>query len=399
MKQSAVIRTQLFTLLAALIFAVGCGDTSPDDGELLEPDFGKQDSLRAVQDQGWLPFDTPVAGAFDEDFQFFGYQLRAVAGSVVSVEVTQRGSSRELDTTLIVYGAQSKFNPSWERIAYDRDSGWGTLSRIRGLELSGYENYLVVVSTSDAMGRGDYRLMLTCDGDNCVDTDRPDFSGCSDEIFELVDACVDEMVNTGNPQDDEDAEYAIEFCVNERGAVDLQSWVCEGEPDEPGFCLATEQEVLDGASACEGRLGENYGIFPTVPLSRLDLSETLRAVIDDWIAPEEDYLQDYRREVESWSVPAGTTTEEIVGTVITTHERREHLSAEEAQTRSEYEGDYFSPDLITAIEAEYGQDYSATEITGNYTVAAGSEEWLIAHVVHFADQDIAFVITEILVEE
>jgi hypothetical protein len=152
----------LFTI-AALTACV-----ADDTGEAVVPELGsgKADATDHVIDRGALAFGEPRNGTFIEDLQFEGYTLAVRDGARVRVEVTHAGTAAKLDSTLFVYGPCIGDMCGTEAIAFDDDSGWSRHSRISGLELEGGE-YLVVVGTHDAQGRGKYRLAATCQNGEC----------------------------------------------------------------------------------------------------------------------------------------------------------------------------------------------------------------------------------------
>ncbi len=84
---------------------------------------------------------------------------------MLDVEITQAGSSRDLDTTIFLYRNESSGAPS--RIAVDDDEGWGALSRIRDFRLYSEGEYTIVVGTKGADGRGRFRLSLGCSSGDC----------------------------------------------------------------------------------------------------------------------------------------------------------------------------------------------------------------------------------------
>src|SRR5262249_16900366 len=137
-----------------------------DDAVLPELGSGKADALDRVDDRGALVLGTPSNGSFAQDLQFDGYHLAVRPGARVRVEITQAGTAKKLDTTLFVYGPLHAGAFGTTAIAFDDDSGWGKQSRIAGLTLAGGE-YLVVVGTHDARGRGQYRLQTTCENGDC----------------------------------------------------------------------------------------------------------------------------------------------------------------------------------------------------------------------------------------
>lgn len=174
---------------ALVLFLAGCSDR----GDPLFPDLadGKADVADRVPVLGALEWGVPVDGEMTEDLEFHGYTLEARAGAVVTVEVTQAGSSRSMDSALFVYGPRGA-NGGYgsEAIAFDDDSGWGRLSRLRDLELEAGGSYLVVVGTHDGRGRGRYRLKASCPSGECA----PDASTCEAATADAVLACVADEV-------------------------------------------------------------------------------------------------------------------------------------------------------------------------------------------------------------
>lgn len=154
-----------FALLALAAFTACVADDT-DDAVVPDVGSGKADASDHVVDRGALAFGAPSNGRFDEDLQFEGYRLAVRDGASVRVEVTHAGTASKLDSTLFVYGPCDGETCGTEAIAFDDDSGWSKHSRISGLELAGGE-YLVVVGTHDARGRGKYRLAATCENGEC----------------------------------------------------------------------------------------------------------------------------------------------------------------------------------------------------------------------------------------
>jgi hypothetical protein len=189
-----VSRLGVCAVLVAWLGSSGCG--GEDKGLSTEPVFadGKADVGGSVRDKGVLAFGAENARAdqFSSDLEFHGYRLAVGPDAVVSLEVTQLGSSRGLDTTLYVYGPRAAAGGYGTRaIAFDDDDGWGRLSRLRSLALPAPGDYLVVVGTHNALGRGAYRLLATCQSAACEP--RPDpLTGCHPDIAAAILACVED---------------------------------------------------------------------------------------------------------------------------------------------------------------------------------------------------------------
>jgi hypothetical protein len=176
---------------ACVLILSGCSDR----GDPLFPDLGdgKADVADRVDLKGALAWEVPVDGEMTEDLEFHGYTLEARAGAVATVEVTQAGSSRSMDSALFVYGPRSDSGGyGTEAIAFDDDSGWGRLSRLRDLVLDEGGTYLVGVGTHDGRGRGRYRLEASCPDGDCA----PDPSTCDGATADAVLACVADALAT-----------------------------------------------------------------------------------------------------------------------------------------------------------------------------------------------------------
>ena len=84
---------------------------------------GKTDVFDRVIDHGRLNFGAETFEQFDGDFQFHGYRFKAVAGATITADITHKGSSSTLDTTLFVYGPR-KTGFGEDPFALDDDSSW-----------------------------------------------------------------------------------------------------------------------------------------------------------------------------------------------------------------------------------------------------------------------------------
>lgn len=165
-----------------------CADEPRGDLVLPAAD-GKADAADRVERKGALGFGTAAAvtGAFVEDLSWQGFDLKVRPGAVVKLEVTQKGSARNLDSVLFVYGPKTATGFGTTAYAFDDDSGWGRLSRLSRLALAGGE-WLVVVGTRDARGRGAYRIEATCESGECAPVVVA--GGCDAAIQTAIEACV-----------------------------------------------------------------------------------------------------------------------------------------------------------------------------------------------------------------
>lgn len=262
-------RISLLALAAAL---AGC-TAAVKDGSLVEPPVtgGKTDVADRVTLRGPLAFgeEAAVSGAFEEDLVFDGYTL-SVGEGVVTLDVTQRGSSRGLDTTLAVYGPRTEAGGyGGAPLALDDDAGWGTLSRLRDLSLEAGE-YLVVVGTYDARGRGRYRLEATCESGDCA----PAPAGrCHPDLLAAVEACVADAMADGEWFYAATRRDLVEACANveviapafdalcaSRGDALCDSSLEELDRDHlPGCLDAAYDATLDGQCVFGDRYRDLFG--------------------------------------------------------------------------------------------------------------------------------------------
>lgn len=153
--------------LATCALAISC---TADTGDAVVPELGaggKADASDHVAMRGELEIGTTHDDAFVEDLEFHGYTIDVREGAELTIELTHAGSSSKLDATLFVYGPRTDAGFGDTAIAFDDDSGWGRLPRLRDLGLDEGGEYLVVVGTHDARGRGRYRLRTTCESGEC----------------------------------------------------------------------------------------------------------------------------------------------------------------------------------------------------------------------------------------
>ena len=225
-------------VVLACPLAVACSGK----GDPVEPPIagGKTDISDRVPVLGPLELGGAVEGVIDEDLEFHGYTLEVRPGSRVKLDVTQRGSSRGLDTTLFVFGPASEAGGyGSDAIAFDDDAGWGTLSRLSDLELAEGGRYLVVVGTYDGQGRGRYRLAATCLSGACG----PLPGGhCHAVIAEDIRACVADFM--ADPDNWATSELeAVELCADAEPVADAYDEVCAA-PSPPDFCAGSYEEFV-----------------------------------------------------------------------------------------------------------------------------------------------------------
>lgn len=163
MKQWAVL------VIGCLAFLAACGDGETDKPDAPEPGLigGKADGS-SVTLRGEIGFgdDGALQNAIPSPLQFDAYELAMAAGGVVTLEISQRGTSRGFDSLLYLYGPRDESGGySSGIIARDDDAGWGLLSRIRDFEVAESGTYMLVVGSFEGEGR--YRIYAECENGAC----------------------------------------------------------------------------------------------------------------------------------------------------------------------------------------------------------------------------------------
>jgi endonuclease I len=262
------------SLLLVLGVLQSCSDPSVkgalDEPYIADPskadDFG--DSVLPI---GRLPFSGEVFGEFTEDGQLDGYFFTAEAGAVITVDNSNLGTSRNLDSTLFLYGPMNEDGHfGSEPLVSDDDSGWGTHARIRDFVVPERGDYLVVISTYLEIDRGRYRLGLICEGPSCVvpcDTSCNQDDPCSGQICDSDHGCISQELPL-ECSDEPVLISATEVVTSEAGERDSFSvrltaepedhvvvWVETSDPDEAVvypiqifFCLPG---YIEGNNGCE----------------------------------------------------------------------------------------------------------------------------------------------------
>lgn len=267
-------------LAAVAAMALG-GCAMSDKGAPFEPLLaGKADVEERIDRRGALALTGAVAEATDElteDFELHGYTLAVSAGARIDAEITQRGTARGLDTTLFVYGPLREVGAP-ERRAFDDDGGWGLLSRVEGVVLPESGHYLVIVGSQDGLGRGRYRLEVSCADDACA-SEAP--RGCPPEAEHWLNHCAQQVLWDAEFEIPRDA--ALEACVSEPELVrETYDAPCDVR-HPPLWCLAGfaeyERAILP---ACNELLRPRYAPppEPDLVLERVEVSDALLSVID-----------------------------------------------------------------------------------------------------------------------
>lgn len=274
-----------FSSVALLLFACSPSDEGTTSDTPIEPTFeqGKNDRLGGIREVATLGIGQEFAGEFTEDLQFFGHVFYAgKTGSKVDLEVTQKGSSRGLDTTLFLYG--EKEPGDWQRLMTDDNDGWGDLSKLGGVEFLGnFSRYMAVVGTSDGLGRGSYNFAVSCVSGDCA-LDMPSMASCPDTAINWIQECIDDSVIHGDGEVHESTLYCTEPDI----AADYYDWDCNvgafATPEaycSQGFTVFTE--VFYPACAVElmGPLQGTLKLEAGSPISdELDEAIQLNACIE-----------------------------------------------------------------------------------------------------------------------
>ncbi|TNF24806.1 MAG: hypothetical protein EP329_24210 [Deltaproteobacteria bacterium] len=196
---------RLHRLAVAATFALAaCGSDAADKDPVTAPALsdGKSDLAGATVDElGRLSFGGEALGEFVRDGQLDAYRFTAEAGARVTLDNTNKGTARALDTTLFLYGPLAPGEaPSGAPIAEDDDGGWGRHARIQDFVLPARGDYVAVLGTYAGLDRGAYRLTLACEGDACVvscDGGCADEDPCTEDRCDPVDGCVHALLPGG----------------------------------------------------------------------------------------------------------------------------------------------------------------------------------------------------------
>jgi hypothetical protein len=338
----------------AILLYIGACDVEAVDDDLVEPTLqGKGDELGGVEDGGSLTFGGEAIGEFTRDFQFFAYTFEARSGAVVTTEITQKGSSAGLDTTLFVYALDDDAEP--RRLVVDDDDGFGALSRIDRFRLFGPGRYAIVVGTKSASGRGRFRLTLACDGDDCspeapVDTPCPKamrdgIATCLHEVsanFEFesrFDELVGDSCGTRSEietlRDQQCADAPAPFCANDEAVAACESFVASAypSPDRVAPLLAEVDEpavqaLVDASNAAEvcSDLGEDASCRFSGAVLRYDPAQTI--ALEELLAHARTRLDDGPGVAAQQDLPEGSATfDQFLGFFGTTAEGEAVLEA------------------------------------------------------------------------
>jgi hypothetical protein len=270
-------------------------------GPIAEPEIGsgKADVSSRVMDQGSLEFGAPRTGAFAEDLEFHGFRLSVRAGAVVTLDNTHLGTAAKLDSTLFVYGPRGADGFGASAIAFDDDSGWGKHARLRDLVLEQAGEYLVVLGTADARGRGHYRLEARCENGACEPL--PAAPACHAGLADGIQRCIAEQIADADLEGDTTIAYqdALAICTDGEAMGPVFDEVCNSAAP-PAFCALDFESFFFGeVPTCAAELGARFGLGGEYHDEVLTL-----ATEGLWFTSESDYLF----ETVSWPA-AGPPTE------------------------------------------------------------------------------------------
>ncbi len=164
-------------IAATTVALVGCGESQDEPeatktGEAIEPNLvgGKADSGASIFTMGELGLgeDGAQRNEFTRDGAFHAYELTVAAGAQVTLEVSQKGTTRSIDPTMYVFGPQDDDGRFGAFIGFDDDDGWGLYPRLRDLTLEEGGTYLVIIGTFNGRDRGNYRVEGVCENGACT---------------------------------------------------------------------------------------------------------------------------------------------------------------------------------------------------------------------------------------
>jgi len=383
------------SLALSLLPLAACSQTVPGKGLRADDPrlAGKADVADRVEMKGDLSL-TEVDGylgarvedAFTEDHELHGYTLLSGAGSTLQVGITQRGTSRGLDTTLYVYGPRGDSGYA-ERIAFDDDAGWGALSRIEALDVPAGGQYLVVVGTYSGIGRGSYGLQVECLSGDCNDVEAP--AGCPEPLAEVIHDCVEDWWSEGDFEDSRNDGFVTcttDYAGGHYDSMCDSSWHAPEDWCPGGFDLF-QSEIM---SACVDELEGYY------PPDREPLELTPRSLpseIEDRLAGS--WSECCSVEAESYHVVPPAEGEATFAHVVDSVRQRTRFdtipftlspessreAVESAASRYDLGDDFL--DLV--VEDAGSGSFRVGHLEANWYPAAGAEAWADLYVLVFDD--------------
>lgn len=254
------MKAKISLFIGAALLTAACG--TPVEDEAVQPSIngGKADGLGVSVIDG-LDFGEDVQGRFESDLQFDAYEFLVGERSKVTLDVTRKGSSSKVDTTMFIFGPKQNGEYPDNAIVFDDDDGFGKLSRVDDFRLFREGVYMVVIGTKDGRGRGHYNLSLECNSDSCKPK-TPGVEVCDPMVQDVVADCMDFVFNEsefelGEPPSNADL---INDCLIKPPTNSIaEDWylfegdvagICE-ESDHCDSDLAADPSTVLFAWACE----------------------------------------------------------------------------------------------------------------------------------------------------
>ncbi len=173
------MRNVALTVLAAALAVAGC-DTETDTGPAgVDPFTGlvggetKADMVSKAHLIDDIDLDSTINGTFRPKLRVYGFTFEAKAGAGIEVDIATRagkdsidvGPGQPLDTVASVYGP-IRGDDKGPRLAYSDDTDAGFEADLPALEIVEDGTYLVVFTSWDDPGDGEYDISVSCEGTN-----------------------------------------------------------------------------------------------------------------------------------------------------------------------------------------------------------------------------------------
>ncbi len=249
---------------------------------------GKADIDDQVNLVGPLAFGGEVFGSLQDDLQYDAYAFTVRAGAEVRIEVTNRGSARDLDDILMVYGPGNERTgyASATRVAADDNAGWGAHARVDELTLAEEGSYLAIVGSASGMDRGHYRLTLECLNGAC-EPEAVDLTTCDPALLGAAERCMDVTLHDDGGVT---VEEAFLTCASADVLRDEFLDRCESSATPPAYCVegdAAFSEIM--VPACQRDVAFPYGLV-LGPVNAARHDELLALATDRTAASARDLL-------------------------------------------------------------------------------------------------------------
>jgi hypothetical protein len=175
----------------ALMGTTACGEqvTSPTNGgdDLLAA-IGtlvdtKSDSVKSAKLIDDVAPDSSIVGKFDPRVRVYGYVVEARRGAELDISLSAKAgddahgpaAGADLDTRLAVYGPYTDLKNAGDLLVETDDTGTSTAAPPVKTKITEDGRYLVVFSSWEDTGKGDYQLDVACTGTD-LQCRRPDFA-------------------------------------------------------------------------------------------------------------------------------------------------------------------------------------------------------------------------------